>query len=360
MKKYFISVGEPSGDLHAAPVIEELLLRDPSASIRAIAGPLMRKNPISTVVPMEELQVMGFIDVFLALPRLIRIFRKVKTEILTTSPDAVLLVDYPGFHLRLAKSLRKAGYKGKIIQYISPSVWAHGTKRIKTLEKYVDHLLCIFPFELESFSQSSLRVSYVGNPLVERMSRHHYNAHWKEHCGVDPKKPILALFPGSRPAEIDKHLPTMLEAVKNWDGQVAVSGELRGAHSHPQVKVIPREFTYELMADCTAAIAKSGTVTLELALHHKPTIVIYRTGRLNRWIAKHFLHLEHLPHFCLVNILGRKEIFPEYIKVPFTPEEISLRLKELPVNKIQEECRNLATSLGTHPTSKLVVDALLK
>lgn len=359
MKKYFISVGEPSGDLHAAPVIQELILRDPSAKICAVAGPLMRKNQITTIVPMEELQVMGFIDVFFALPRLFRIFRQVRKEILSTSPDSVLLVDYPGFHLRLAKSLRKAGYKGKIIQYVSPSVWAHGKNRIQTLEKYVDQLLCIFPFELQCYSESKLHVSYVGNPLVERIAHHRYNSRWKQICGIDPKKPILALFPGSRPAEIEKHLSIMVEAAKNWNGQIAVSGGLGNLTSYPQLKEVPREFTYELMADCTAAIAKSGTVTLELALHHKPTIVIYRTGRFNRWIAKHFLNLKHLPHFCLVNILGKKEIFPEYIKSPFTADELGKRLKELAVSDIQKECKHLAISLGNLPTSKLVVDALL-
>lgn len=349
MKTYFISAGELSGDLHASRLAKELISKDPAARLSGIAGPMMRAEGVVTIVPMEQLQVMGFVDVILAFPRLYRIFQKVKNHILTTKPETVVCVDYPGFHLRLAEKLRKGGFQGKIIQYISPTVWAHGKGRIAVLEKYFDQLLCILPFETECFKDSSLKVTYVGHPLAERIAEYNYDDNWMQKCGLNPNKPILALFPGSRPSEIKKHLPTMLKVGKTWDGQVVVSGE--GG--------IPREFTYELMRDCTAAIAKSGTVTLELALHHKPAIVIYETSSFNRWIAKHILKLEHLPYFCLVNILGGREIYPEYIRHPFTPEMLQNKLATIDYNATRDECKKLTAKLGLFQSSKIAAESIL-
>lgn len=351
MSRYFISVGESSGDLHAAPLIRELRKRDHHAVISGVAGPMMRAEGIDEFLRMEELQVMGFVDVVKAFPRIYKIFHKVKSEILNTNPDAVILVDYPGFHLKLAEKLRKGGFSGKIVQFISPTVWAHGKQRIQTLEQYYDQLLCILPFEPAYFNHKKLDVSYVGHPLVERLSGYYYKENWKKICGIDPEKPILALFPGSRPSEIKTHLPLMLEASKAWEGQVVISGDGEGQ--------VPREFTYELMRDCTAAIAKSGTVTLELALHEKPTVVIYKTSAINRWVAKHILKLEHLPFFCIVNILAKKEVFPELIRNPFTAEDIARNLASLNYQAIVEDCKALKKSIGSLPTSKLAVVAIL-
>ena len=348
MTRYFISVGEASGDLHAAPLIRELKSKDPNAQILGIAGPMMRQEGIDELLPMEHLQVMGFIEIALAFPRLYRIFQKVKSTILLTQVDIVICVDYPGFHLKLAEKLRKEGFKGKIIQYVSPTVWAHGKNRIAKLEKHFDQLLCILPFEPAYFSKSSLKVNYVGHPLVEKLSHYSYDENWKIKCGIDLNKPILALFPGSRPSEIKNHLAVMQEAAKGWEGQVVISG--KGG--------IPREFTYELMRDCTAAIAKSGTVTLELALHHKPAVVIYRTSRINRWIAKHILKLDKLPYFCLVNILANKELYPEFIRKEFTSECLQKALFSLNTHLIQNECRTLHESLGTYPSSKLAAEVI--
>ncbi len=351
MSRYFISVGEASGDLHAAPLIRELRLRDSHADISGVAGPMMRAEGINEFLPMEQLQVMGFVDVIKAFPRIYRIFQQVKKEILHTNPDIVILVDYPGFHLKLAEKLRKGGFSGKIIQYISPTVWAHGKNRIEILENYYDQLLCILPFEPKFFNPKKLDVSYVGHPLVERIAGYPYRENWKEICGVVSKEPILALFPGSRPSEIQTHLPIMLEAAKEWKGQVVISGEGEGQ--------IPREFTYELMRDCDAAIAKSGTVTLELALHETPTVVIYQTSLLNRWIAKHILKLEHMTYFCIVNILAQKEVFPELIREPFSAQDVANKLSSLNKKEIIKECKALKTVLGTLPTSKLAAVAIL-
>lgn len=351
MSRFFISAGEASGDLHAAPLMRELRKRLSTAQFAGVAGPMMRKEGIIEVLPMEELQVMGFVDVIKAFPRLYKAFQKVKSAILNTAPDVVILVDYPVFHLKLAEKLRKAGFAGKIIQYISPTVWAHGKKRINILESFYDQLLCILPFEPACYNHNRLKVNYVGHPLVERIANYSYNENWKEICGIDPHKPILALFPGSRPSEITYHLPVMLEGSKNWEGQVVVSGSGEGQ--------VPREFTYELMRDCKAAIAKSGTVTLELALHQKPAIVIYRTSRLNRWIAEHIMKLEHLPYFCIVNILAQKEVYPEYIREVFSAEDLQKSLATMDFKKISKECKALADLLGHLPTSKLAVDAIL-
>ena len=164
---------------------------------------------------MEEFQVMGFSDVLKALPRLWKHFYSLRNRILAEQPDAVILIDYPGFNLRLARALRQQGYGGKIIQYICPSVWAHGKQRIETLSLHYDLLLTIYPFESTYFEQSLLPVKYVGNPLEENIRTYSYQENWKETLHLPSSEHLIALFPGSRLGEIKKHVPMQLKRLPN-------------------------------------------------------------------------------------------------------------------------------------------------
>ena len=200
MTDLFISAGELSGDLHGAKLVEELLKAHPKLKIAAVAGPKMRAMKIKPYFRMETLSVMGFVDVFFSLHKIIKQFYAVRRKILELQPKAVLLIDYPGFHLRLAESLKKKGYQGKIIHYICPTVWAWGKKRIFQMAKNLDLLLTIFPFEPQYFSKTNLPVRYVGHPLISQMQP-----------TILERKKILALFPGSREAQIEKNLPLQLK-----------------------------------------------------------------------------------------------------------------------------------------------------
>ena len=318
----FLSAGEPSGDLHGEALIESLQKINPSLKLFGVGGPKMRALGFESVLDMEQFQVMGFVDVFLALPKLIRYFYFLANTLLKTQPKAAVFIDYPGLHLRLEKHLRSKGFKGKIIHYISPSVWAHGKSRIAYMEKNLDLLLAIFPFEPPLFS-STFPVKYVGHPLVSRIQKQEaYTLPWA--LG----KKVISLFPGSRKKEILLNFPVQLKALKK-----VLSKEVVGAISVSQEAFIPllkqciekeglslggplrfvfSNETYALMQSSYASIAKSGTVTLELALHKVPTVVTYGIAPLDLFIAKNILRID-LPFYCIVNIVAGKEVFKELI-----------------------------------------------
>jgi lipid-A-disaccharide synthase len=339
----FISAAEASGDLHGEALLQSLDTLSPSLKTFGVGGPRMRALPLKnsnfkTLLPMEEFQVMGFVDVFLALPRLRRHFYFLADAILKENPKAALFIDYPGFHLRLEKHLKKRGFQGKIIHYISPSVWAHGSHRISFLEKNTDLLLCIFPFEPPLFTPS-FQAEYVGHPLVSRLEEPPLPLSWTQ------GKRIISLFPGSRKKEILLNLPTQLKALKSvlspdTLGAISLSQEAflplivkclekEGLSlSHDSIRLVPSEDTYALMKGSHCALAKSGTVTLELALLGIPTLVTYGIAPLDLFIAKRILRIS-LPFYCIVNIIAKEEIFPEYIGPSLTPQALTSALQTL-------------------------------
>lgn len=380
-KKLFLFAGEPSGDLHGSRLIHFLKEQSPNIIIEGVAGPKMRQKGVKGPLEMEAFEVMGFIDVLLALPKLIKQFYIVRDTILNNHPDAVVLIDYPGFNLRLAKALRKKGFKGKIIHYISPSVWAWGQHRIKEMEKTLDLLLTIYPFEAHYFSHTTLPVKYVGSPLQEYLKLHHYNNDWQQTFGISQELPLFALFPGSRQGEISRNLPIMLEAAcmlkkNNKDllfgisccNEEATALIKKTIKNYPVLKeslsLIPQKLSYELMRDSRCAIAKSGTVTLELALHKCPTVVIYRLPLMNRLYAQHVLKLK-LPYYCIVNILAEREVFPELIEKGLNPPNLYEKAKSLFTYESTRKdcirsCEEIEKSLGCHPANFKAAESILE
>jgi lipid-A-disaccharide synthase len=303
MVDLFILAAEPSADLQGAQLIEELLRQNPDLKISALAGPRMRALPIEVISRMETLQVMGFLDVALALPRIAAQFFRIRNLLLQMNPAAIVCIDYPGFNLRLEKSLRKKGYKGKLIHYICPSVWAWKKKRIALMEKTLDLLLSVFPFEKDYFNSSKLSVVYVGHPLIKAAGDHELNPDFRDNYHL--KGPIIALFPGSRKTEIEKNLPLQLEAAKKLcqlDPKLQIAISVASKDREAQVwslaglkaVCIPSESTYDLMSHAHLALATSGTVTLELALHNVPTVVTYFIKPLDLFVAQKFFALDCL------------------------------------------------------------------
>lgn len=328
----FIFVGEKSADLHGEKIIEALKRLNPDLRISGVGGPRMRQAGLNCILPMEEFQVMGFVDVFLALPKLIRQFYFVAKQILALNPQTVLFIDYPGFNLRMARHLRKKGYRGKLCHYICPSVWAWGKKRIPFMAKHLDMLLSILPFEKNFFSGTTLRVEYVGHPLVKRIEEHTYSS-----LPLPSNKKIIAIFPGSRKKELERNLPLQLKVCSTLKKEhpdlcfaLSISEErflpliqtiIRQEGWEPDLHLIPHDKTYELMKAAYMAIAKSGTVTLELALHEIPTVVTYAISPLDLIIARDILRIR-LPYYCLVNIIANSEVFPELFGPNFTEETL--------------------------------------
>lgn len=325
---------------------------DPEVKIQGIGGKKMTAEGLQSLFPFEQFQVMGFVDVLLAYPRLRKLFMGTLKTILQSKPDAVILIDYPGFNLRMAKHLKKSGYQGKIIQYISPTVWAWGKGRIRDMEQSLDQLLTIYPFEQRAFQNSPLNVNYVGNPLLETLQSHPYDPDWRRKCALSETAPLLALFPGSRPKEILRNLPVQMAAAKllmqkNPSLQTVVS--LQDPSLLPNetnVFRLPPAFNYDCMQDCQGAIAKSGTVTLELALHGAPAVITYPLGTLNYLLAKYIFRI-NLPHYCISNILLNETLYPEWIDRKLSPEQIANSLEvEMQKSTFPEKALALKTLLG--------------
>ncbi|MCI5052350.1 MAG: lipid-A-disaccharide synthase [Simkaniaceae bacterium] len=282
---YFLFAGERSGDVLGADFIDSL-----EGSCGGVGGPLMREKAFKNFIEMERFQAMGFIGLIRHLPRLIYLFHKVKRLILQMNPKNVVLIDYPGFNLRMAKALKKSGYRGRIIQYVCPSIWAWRKGRKQTMIENLDLLLTILPFEPELFKDTPLEARYVGHPLA------------KKAMPPAAAKPILGLFPGSRKSEIARNLPIQLrvaERIREKWPEV----EVRISHVDEKERLKPEE--------CQVALATSGTVILELALAGVPTVVNYAIRPLDEWIAKHLFQI-NLPFYSLPNIIMRAELFPEF------------------------------------------------
>jgi lipid-A-disaccharide synthase len=380
-KKLFIFSGEPSGDLHGSHLSHLLKEKGLNLSIEGVAGPKMRQEGVKGPLTMEDFEVMGLTDVICALPKLYRHFYCIQDTILKNIPDAVVLIDYPGFNLRLAKALRKNGFKGKIIHYISPSVWAWGKHRIAEMEKNIDLLLTVYPFEADHFSHTTLSVKYVGSPLQEYISQYRYDNNWQKKLGISGSQFLIALFPGSRKKEIARNLPLILEAAALLKQQnpsiifgiscfnkTALDFLEKYKARFPTLEnalyAIPKDNTYELMRDSRCAIAKSGTVTLELALHGCPTVVVYQLSFLNRLYATYVLKLQ-LSYYCIVNILAQKEVFPELIENNVCPLTIFEQIKSLISDgpKRQaciQECQQIDVSLGCRDANTRAAEAILR
>lgn len=373
--KIFLFAGEHSGDLHGEGLIHALKAKYPRCQLMGVGGPRMREAGLETFIRMEKFQVMGYSDVILALPRLAKLFFRVRDEILRQQPDAVVCIDYPGFNLRLERSLRKRQFKGRLIHFVCPMVWAHGKKRIHTLAENVDMLLSILPFEPPLFDNTQLSVEYIGHPLIGKQREHKYMKNWRQVYNIPDKTPLLGIFPGSRIGEIQRNLSKQLKAAEiisrrheNYIWVIPVA--------HPELRplilqaiaetpfrlgynlfLVEPQHSYDLMKSCHAAIATSGTVTAELALHEVPTVVNYQLSFLNFMIATCVLRL-NLPHYCLVNIIRNRRVYPEIYDYDVNPQHIVRQLLPLledgPARDYCiEGCREVAELLGkTHASER--------
>jgi len=333
----FLVAGEKSGDDRGSELALSLLAENPHLRLGGVAGPKMRAAGVRALINMEELQVMGFIDVLLALPRLLPLFYKIKKAIYQTRPSKVITIDYPGLNLRLMKSLWKEKHPAKRIHYVCPSVWIWGKKRIPLMAQCLDELLALFPFEPPLFKETSLKVTYVGHPLAKAITPR-----------PSPPSNLVALFPGSRIKEVERNLPIQLAAIPK-EYPIAIScasshleKRIRALAPHAQLVYDP----YELMRNARYAIAKSGTVTLELALHGVPAVVTYAVTPLDRFIVKRLLKI-NFPYYALPNILSGKELFPECFGPAFNVENIKNALEALIKNEaeIEKGCSALRSAL---------------
>ncbi|MCB1108682.1 MAG: lipid-A-disaccharide synthase [Chlamydiia bacterium] len=366
----FIFAGERSGDLHGAHLICDLLKKLPDLKISGVAGPKMRDTAIECLIRTEHFETMGFTDIIPALPRLVKLFRLVKKAIIACNPKLVVLIDYAEFNMRMAKALRKSGYTGKIVQYISPTVWAWRKNRIHTMAKCLDHVFCILPFEPACFQNTTLSASYIGHPLITQHRQAHYDPKWRKKF----PQPILALFPGSRLKEIKRNLPIQIAAAQKLANTHDLQPIISCSHAkflRPILKLNKADFpivdmrhTHNLMKDASFALATSGTVTLELALYGVPTCVNFAISRFDQFIAQNILKI-NLPHYALPNIIAGTTIYPEFygtnLKLPALISAMDAIISSTEKQQeIKSACDTLTNILHTqNSSSDLVLNFLV-
>jgi lipid-A-disaccharide synthase len=323
--KYYIIAGEASGDLHGSNLIRELKKLDQQATIRAWGGDKMHEAGAEIVKHYRELAFMGFIEVIRNLSTILDNLKFCKKDISEFQPDVLILVDYPGFNLRIAKWARQQGLK--IIYYISPQVWAWKEGRVKSIKQVVDKMLVILPFEEKFYEKWDYKVEYVGHPLVQVVN---------EFLEKNPKhqtenKPVIALLPGSRKQEVAKKLPIMLDTSKHFPACqfiVAKASSLDDdfysefLKNYPDVSSV-KDQTYNLLSQATAALVTSGTATLETALFGVPEVVCYKGSSVSYEIAKRLVKIKYI---SLVNLIMDKPIVKELIQNDLT---ITNLIKEL-------------------------------
>jgi len=361
----FVLAGEPSGDVHGAKLIEALLQKNPSLKIGAVAGPRMRQFPIECVAEMETLQVMGFIDVALALPRIARFFFALRKKILELKPNVFVGVDYADFNLRMHRSLKKNGFQGKCVHYICPSVWAWRKSRVQFMEQWIDRLLTILPFEPDCFQGTKLPAYYVGHPLTEAVSQFTPDAEFRSRHDITSDQKVLALFPGSREHEVKRNLPFMLRTATTLQQQdptlrVVISSP-RNQQFVPDILHVSQN--YDLMHNAHMALAKSGTVNLELALHKVPTVVQYVIKPWDLFLAQKVFRIS-LPHYSLPNLLLQETVFPELYGPHLTAESLTKEAEGLWFDEEKRKvctagCAKLWDVLGKQDASRLAAEHIL-
>jgi lipid-A-disaccharide synthase len=328
--KYYILAGEASGDLHGSNLILRLREADPHAQIRCWGGDKMERAGAQLLRHYRDLAFMGFIEVVRNLPAILRNLRFAKKDILSFSPDVLVLIDYPGFNLRIASWAKKQGFH--VAYYISPQVWAWKESRVKTIRRSVDRMLVILPFEKAFYARHKMEVDYVGHPLVEVVE-----AFRKQHTGVGKEK-IIAVLPGSRRQEIAANLQLMLSVASRFPEHRFVVARAPSVPDsfykelldrYPGVSAVSDE-TYLLLMKAEAALVTSGTATLETALFGVPQVVCYKGSPVSYWIAKKLLTIKYI---CLVNLIMDRPVVPELIQKDFDAKNMERHLSSLLYDK---------------------------
>jgi len=346
-KKIYIIAAEPSADLHGSALLHELKKLDPDLQTIGWGGDQMAAEGHRLDVHYREASFMGFVEVVRNLPRILSLFKKTKKSILEFRPDLVLLMDYPGFNLRMARWCKEQGFT--VYYYISPQVWAWKEKRVETIRRYVDELFVILPFEEPYFRSKNVHVHYYGHPLAQRIVRFQKAADFKSKNGLDDRT-ILALLPGSRRQEIQAMLPIFLNAAQQRpDLQAVLAG--MSLHRALYERIMDREGiripvvyddTYQLLAHAGLACVTSGTATLETALFGVPQLVCYKGGRLSYYIARQLIKVKYI---SLVNLILDRPLVPELIQDDLSAERILTGLRDLESPEINEQIRSGYRSL---------------
>lgn len=368
-RQIMIVAGEASGDLHAAKLVRAIQKKDPAHHYRffGATGPRLREAEVETIIPSDELSIVGLAEIARALPTFWRARNALLAAANSRKPDAVILVDFPDFNLKLARSLKRQGTR--VIYYISPQVWAWRKYRLGTIKRNVDLLLTILPFEKDWFRKHGVsNVEYVGSPLAREVFPTLSKREFCELKGLDPQKPVVALLPGSRQKEIARILPEMIGAAlvlrqKDPDIQFAIAAasrssreqisliledsSARGSNALNRIPIVENE-TYNLLYAADAAAVTSGTATMEAGIIGTPLVIVYKTSKLNYTLLEPLISVEH---YGLINLIAGERVAAELIQDEFTPSILAseiMRLLDPAENSRRREKLRVATEKLGH------------
>lgn len=342
----FLSAGEPSGDLHGASLARSLRKQIPGVRLIGLGGPRMAAQGVELLAGLDDLAVMGFVEVLAHLPFFLRLRKQVFGALRDERVDLVIPIDYPGFNLRLARhSTSRLGIP--VLYYVAPQVWAWHKSRARDLAEYTDRIAVILPFEEKFLRANGAESEFVGHPLLDQPPDLLPEEEWRRVEGIGAHSPVLGLFPGSRVQEVRRHLEIFLESAERLRAELPDLEPVVGAPEHidrsiyrgSSATVTTR--TGELLKYSAAALVKSGTTTLEAALAGTPFVVAYRMNALSYQLAKRVVDV---PHIALANLVADRRIVPELIQEEVNPERLAAELRPL-VDPESEERRVMLTGL---------------
>ena len=372
MTRIMISAGEASGDLHAGAVTRAIKQLSPEAEVFGMGGDCLRKAGGEVLFDIKDHSIMGFVEVLKRLPDIWKLRNAFIDLMDSRKPDVLLVIDYPGFNLRLAKLAKKRGIK--VVCYIAPQVWAWRTGRAAGVAKVTDKIACIFPFEYDLYKSYGADIEFVGHPLVDTVQSTLPKAEAEKLAGKRPGRPLVLLLPGSRNMEIQRLLPVMLSAAKILKQRLPeidfampraatiARDMLTGYIRESGVEVrLTEGYTYDVMSVADLAIVTSGTVTLEAALCGLGCEILYKSSPVSFWIAKRVVKI---PNIGLPNIVAGRQIEPELLQDDCTPEKIAATALELlepeRFARLQRDLQEVKEKLGEPGAVKRVAELVLR
>ena len=367
--KYYIIAGEASGDLHASNLVAEIRKIDPKAEFRGWGGDLMKKQGVTLVKHYRHTAFMGFIEVAVNIRKVLGNIRECKADLMAYQPDVLVLVDYPGFNLRIAKFAHAKQLK--VCYYISPQIWAWKRHRVKKIRKDVDKMLVILPFEEQFYREHGVDATFVGHPLLDELAKYDVTPRMNfiHRNNLSEKREIIALLPGSRKQEVERMLPVMLSVIPHFPQYQFVIAGVSSLDKNLYQKMIGdkdvrlvENQTYALLQNASAALVTSGTATLETALLAVPEVVCYKANGLSYRIAKRLIKVDFI---CLVNLIMGREVVKELIQRDFTEAKLVEELKGLLENpkrqkKLLDDIDSLKIRLGNTGASANAADAIVQ
>ena len=367
--KFYIIAGEASGDLHASNLVAEIKKKDKKAEFRGFGGDLMKAQGVELVKHYRTMAYMGFVEVAVNLRKVLGNIAQCKKDILEYQPDVVILVDYPGFNLRIADFAHKKGFK--VYYYISPQVWAWKRRRVQKIKKSVDKMLVILPFEEEFYKRYGVDVTFVGNPLLDELAKvgTGNRSIFLRRNSLGERREIIAMLPGSRRQEVKRTLPVMLKAASHFpDYQFVIAGVssldkslYKDIMGNSDVFFVENQ-TYDLLLNSSAALVTSGTATLETALLSVPEVVCYKATNFSYRLAKWMIKVKFI---SLVNLIMDREVVKELIQGDLNEDNLVKELDQLLHNgkrqrRLLEDYEELKDKLGNVGASEKAAEVIVE